>query len=91
MDWGMIQTVAAVVVPTVGAAAAFTAKLTERNLTLILQNLETKFELLIANNNDALLTRINGAYVKKETLQDKIEATVAKVVDKEIAAVVRRK
>lgn len=63
MDWGLTANIAAVVVPTIGAASFV---------------LDMRIRLLILENNDELLKRINGSYVKKEVFEDRLRTRAAK-------------
>lgn len=62
MDWGITANIATVVVPAVSALGWV---------------LEMRIQLLIERNNALLIRQINGTYLKKESADDKIRATVA--------------
>lgn len=70
MDWSIAGSVAAVVVPTVGFFGWI---------------IDVRMENRTLRNNETLLAKINGTYVKKEVLEPKlheiemIETRVAKV------------
>lgn len=62
MDWALTASIATVVVPSFGAFWFVTFQ---------------TVKLLIAQNNETLLTRINGTYVKKEVLEEKLKVLPA--------------
>jgi hypothetical protein len=62
MDWGLIANIATVVVPSVGAVGYL---------------LDMRIQLVIARNNATMLDLINGKYVRREQLDDKIQVAMS--------------
>jgi hypothetical protein len=63
MDWGLTANIAAVVVPSVGAVGWV---------------LDMRIQLVIERNNRTMLDLINGKYVRREQLDDKLQVAVTK-------------
>lgn len=78
MDWGQVGATVGCVTPIVVGVARYmlssNAKIVEQRFKL----LEQSFQLMLSGNNKDMLDLINGKYVRKEGLEDKISIAVLK-------------
>lgn len=74
MDWVTVAAISSgVVVPTVSCGVLIVKVLYNQQIDLI----EQRFKLILSENNTEMLRLINGTYVRKEALADKIKIAVA--------------